>query len=440
MRYSQYLTCIRTANLSPRLGRLTSIHGGIIEATGCKVQLGELVTVTHARTGDASYAEVVGLKANKIFLMSYGSVDGLCLESTITPLGSPFRVPVGEGLLGRIVNAVCEPLDDKGPLSIESYVPSKGVNINPLQRAPITEVISTGIKSIDAFVPLGRGQRLGIFAGSGVGKSTLLGMISKFASADVIVIAMIGERGREVGDFIRENLGAEGLRKAVLVVATAADPAVLRRQAAHSATAIAEWFRARKKNVLLIMDSITRFVMAQREIALSLGEPMGSRGYPPSALALLPPLIERAGNFQNAGSISAVYTVLVEGDDFNEPVADHMRAILDGHILLSRSLVARGHFPAVDILNSISRLSKSVLTKDQCWATAKVREVVSHYEDSKELINMGLYSKGDSAKTDLAISLKSDIDSFLRQPDDQQAEYQRTWKSLLAISERAKDF
>lgn len=440
MRYSRYLACIKSADLSPRLGRLTSVRGGVIEATGCKVQLAELVMITHARTGETSYAEVVGLQENKVFLMSYGEVDGLCLESTVTPLGTCFSVPVGEGILGRVVNAICEPLDSKGPLEVESSVPSKGANINPLERAPITEVISTGVKSIDTFVPLGKGQRLGIFAGSGVGKSTLLGMIAKFASADVIVIAMIGERGREVGDFIRDNLGPEGLKKAVLVVATAADPAVLRRQAAHSATAIAEWFRSRKKNVLLIMDSITRFVMAQREIALSVGEPMGSRGYPPSSLALLPPLIERAGNLNQAGSISAVYTVLVEGDDFNEPIADHMRAIVDGHILLSRSLVSRSHFPAVDILNSVSRLAKSILTKEQYFAAAQVREIVSHFEESKELINMGLYKKGSSTKTDLAISVKSEIDTFLRQAENEPADYQKAWKALLLISNKVRGF
>jgi flagellum-specific ATP synthase len=438
MNYNRYLDCVRAVDLSPPLGRLTSIHGGVIEATGCKVQHGELVKITHARTGETCHAEVVGLKENRIYLMSYGSMDGLCLDSTITPLGTSFLVPVGNALLGRVLNAICEPLDDLGELVTDTHVSSKGVSINPLARAPITEVVSTGVKAIDAFVPLGKGQRLGIFAGSGVGKSTLLGMIAKYTAADVIVIAMIGERGREVGDFIRSNLGEEGLKKSVLIVATAAEPAVLRRQAAYSATAIAEWFRAQHKNVLLIMDSITRFVMAQREIAVSVGEPLGSRGYPSSALALLPPLVERAGNLKNGGSISAVYTVLVEGDDFNEPISDHMRSILDGHIMLDRSLVTKAHFPAIDILNSISRLSKNILDKDQYLAANKVRELVSHYEESRELIDLGLYNKGNNPITDLGIALKGEINAFLKQNEDESSDIQKTWKALNNIHLKIK--
>lgn len=438
MDYSRYLNCIKSIDLSPPLGRLTSVHGGVIEATGCKVQHGELVTITHARTGETCHAEVVGLKENKIFLMPYGNTDGLCLDSTITPLGTNFLVPVGNALLGRVLNAICEPLDDLGNLCTDAHVTSKGVNINPLQRAPITEVVSTGVKAIDAFIPLGRGQRLGIFAGSGVGKSTLLGMIAKFAAADVIVIAMIGERGREVGDFIRSNLGKDGLKKSVLIVATAAEPAVLRRQAAYSATAIAEWFRSQHKNVLLIMDSITRFVMAQREIAVSVGEPIGSRGYPSSALALLPPLVERAGNLMAGGSISAVYTVLVEGDDFNEPISDHMRSILDGHIMLDRSLVAKGHFPAIDILNSISRLSKNILDKDQYNSSLKVRELVSHYDESRELIELGMYTKGNNVITDLAIALKGEINTFLKQNEDEPSDKQKTWRDISNIYGKIK--
>jgi flagellum-specific ATP synthase len=438
MNYNSYLDCVRSVDLSPPLGRLTSIHGGVIEATGCKVQHGELVKITHARTGETCHAEVVGLKENRIYLMSYGSMDGLCLDSTITPLGTSFLVPVGNALLGRVLNAICEPLDDLGPLVTDAHVSSKGASINPLVRAPITEVVSTGVKAIDAFVPLGKGQRLGIFAGSGVGKSTLLGMIAKYTAADVIVIAMIGERGREVGDFIRGNLGEDGLRKSVLVVATAAEPAVLRRQAAYSATAIAEWFRSQHKNVLLIMDSITRFVMAQREIAVSVGEPLGSRGYPSSALALLPPLVERAGNLKSGGSISAVYTVLVEGDDFNEPISDHMRSILDGHIMLDRSLVTKAHFPAIDILNSISRLSKNILDRDQYLAANKIRELVSHYEESRELIDLGLYNKGNNPITDLGIALKGEISIFLKQNEDESSDKQKTWKALNNIYQKIK--
>jgi len=433
MDFSRYIQCVKSIDLSPSLGRLTSITGGVIEATGCKVQQSELVKITHARTGQTCNAEVVGLKENKIFLMPHANTDGLCLDSTITPSGASFLVPVGNGLLGRVLNAICEPLDDLGALSTEAQVSSRGTNINPLQRAPITKVISTGVKAIDAFTPIGQGQRLGIFAGSGVGKSTLLGMIAKFSTADVIVIAMIGERGREVGDFIRSNLGEEGLRKSVLIIATAAEPAVLRRQAAYSATAIAEWFRSQHKNVLLIMDSITRFVIAQREIAISVGEPIGARGYPSSALSVLPPLVERTGNLINGGAISAVYTVLVEGDDFNEPISDHMRSILDGHIILDRSLVAKGHFPAIDVLNSISRLAKNILDKDQYIAASKIRELISHYDESKELIDLGLYNKGNNAFTDLSINLKDEINSFLKQNEDESSNTQKTWKAIFNI-------
>lgn len=409
---------IREVNLVPQVGRLISIHDLILEASGCKVQHGELVKIKQATSGVVSYAEVVGLKENKILLMPYGNVNGLCLESTVVPLGSSFSVPVGASLLGRVVNAIAEPLDDKGALLCEEYFPSHGNLINPLDRRPINELFSTGVKAIDIFTPIGKGQRIGIFAGSGVGKSTLLGMITKFSDADVIVIALIGERGREVGDFIHENLGESGIKKSVLVIATAAEPAVMRRQAAFSATAIAEWFRSQNKNVLLIMDSITRFAMAQREIGLSTGEPMGSRGYPSSAFSLLPPLIERAGNLIGRGSITAVYTVLVEGDDFNEPVSDHMRAILDGHIVLDRQIAARGQFPAVDIVNSISRLAKAVLDPHQIKVGDSLRAQVQQYEQSRELIELGIYKNGTSPITDLAIAVKDKVVELLIQKDN----------------------
>lgn len=279
--------------------------------------------------------------------------------------GESFSVPVGAQLLGRVLDATGQPLDDLPmPEGLERK-PRFVAPINPLHRTPIDKPLVTGVKAVDVFIPLGRGQRIGIFAGSGVGKSTLLGMMSTFTEADVIVIALIGERGREVGDFLRESLGEEGLKKAVVIAAAAEQPAVLRRQAAYTATTIAEWFRAQDKHVLLIMDSITRFALAQREIGLATGEPMGSRGYPPSVFALVPPLMERAGALAGQGSITGVYTVLVEGDDMNEPVADHMRAILDGHVVLSRSVAARGHWPAIDVLSSISRLAGKLRTNEQ---------------------------------------------------------------------------
>lgn len=421
---------IKEANLIQQLGRLTSVQGIVIEATGCKVQVGELVKITHARTGKISNAEVVGLKENKFYLMPHGSVDGLCLESTVSPSGEVFSVPVGDELLGRVINSLGEPIDDLGPLTMTHAVPSHGENINPLSRAPIVEQLVTGIRAIDTFIPIGKGQRLGIFAGSGVGKSTLLGMIAKYSNADVIVIALIGERGREVNDFIRNNLNKEGMERSVLVIATAADPAVIRRQAAYTATTIAEWFRAQNKHVLLIMDSITRLVMAQREIAISIGEPMGTRGYPSSSLALLPPLIERAGSIYGKGSISAIYTVLVEGDDFNEPISDNMRSIVDGHIMLDRSLVAKSQYPAIDILNSVSRLSKAILKKEQLQIVNRVKELYSRYEESREMIEMGLYVKGSNTQTDKAIDLNEDIIDFLKQAEDEHSDSSITWKKI----------
>lgn len=424
------LNFVKNTNLIRQLGRLTSVQGIVIEATGCKVQVGELVKITHARTGKISNAEVVGLKENKFYLMPHCAVDGLCLESTVSPSGDVFSVPVGNALLGRVINSLGEPIDEAGLLDAHITVPSHGENINPLSRSPITEQLVTGIRAIDTFIPIGKGQRLGIFAGSGVGKSTLLGMIAKYSNADVIVIALIGERGREVNDFIRNNLNKEGMKRSVLVIATAADPAVIRRQAAYTATSIAEWFRAQNKHVLLIMDSITRLVMAQREIAISIGEPMGTRGYPSSSLALLPPLIERAGSIFNKGSISAIYTVLVEGDDFNEPISDNMRSIVDGHIMLDRSLVSRSQYPAIDVLNSVSRLSKSILSKEKINKINKLRELVSRYEESREMIEMGLYIKGSNATTDIAIELNEEILGLLKQSDDEFSDDDSTWKKV----------
>jgi flagellum-specific ATP synthase len=308
--------------------------------------------------------------------------------------------------------------------------------INPLHRSPINTTLDTGVKAVDVFTPLGRGQRVGIFAGSGVGKSTLLGMMSKYAEADVIVIALIGERGREVGDFIRDSLGPEGLKKAVVIAAAAEQPAVLRRQAAYTATTIAEWFRAQGKHVLLIMDSITRFALAQREIGLSTGEPMGSRGYTPSVFALLPPLMERAGALNGQGSITGVYTVLVEGDDMNEPVADHMRAILDGHIVLSRHVAARGHWPAIDVLHSISRLAGALYTQEQKGQVERLRSALGAYQNSVDLIELGAYEKGAQPLLDSMIALKPQFDALLQQTPQEHFATSGVWQTVLQLCQR----
>jgi len=419
-----------------RSGRLSAIRGMVLEASGLDVRLGELVDIHPVQGGAVLPAEVVGLHGEHALLMPYGPVDGLSLASEVLARGEAWRVPVGAGLLGRVLDATCQPLDDRPLPDDLQPMPRLVAPINPLHRAPIDQTLVTGVKAVDLFMPLGRGQRMGIFAGSGVGKSTLLGMMSQHTEAEVIVIALIGERGREVGDFIRDSLGAEGLKKAVVIAAAAEQPAVLRRQAAYTATTIAEWFRAQGKQVLLIMDSVTRFALAQREIGLATGEPMGSRGYPPSVLALLPPLMERAGNLQGQGSITGVYTVLVEGDDMNEPVADHMRAILDGHIVLDRSIAARGQWPAIDVLNSISRLAGALRGKEQKQAIERVRSAMGVYRNSETLIELGAYEKGSQRLIDLMIELKPELDALLAQAPDEHCAAEKTWQQLYRLAQQ----
>lgn len=435
---ANYLQAIRTSKLVQDTGRIRAIHGLVIEAAGCDVHLGELVEILPARGGPKILAEVVGLHEERIQLMPFSATEGLCLQSRIRPLGSGFKVPAGDRLLGRVITPLGEPLDDRGALSAATHMPSIGSPINPLQRTAITKRLETGVRAVDTFAPLGRGQRLGIFAGSGVGKSTLLGMLARHANADVIVIALIGERGREVGDFLRESLGEEGLKRAVLVAASADQPAVLRRQAAYTATAIAEWFRASGKHVLLIMDSVTRFAMAQREIGLATGEPMGSRGYPPSVFGLLPPLLERAGAISGQGSITAVYTVLVEGDDMNEPIADNMRAILDGHIVLSRELAARNHYPAIDVLHSLSRLSGALLSKEERLLVDQIRQTLAIYSASSDLIELGAYQAGSNPSLDKAIQAKPAIDSFLKQPPESAISTAAVWKAVADVAAQCR--
>ncbi|RZU38499.1 type III secretion system FliI/YscN family ATPase [Fluviicoccus keumensis] len=429
---------IGSARLCRRVGRLTAIHGLVLEATGLDVQLGELVRILPARSQEPVMAEVVGLRNRHALLMPHASVDGLCLASEVEAFGASNGIPVGFELLGRVIDASGKPLDE-GP-SLEGLERQHRFRapINPLHRRPIREKLSTGVRAVDLFTPLGRGQRIGILAGSGVGKSTLLGMMSRHAEADVAVIALIGERGREVGDFIRDSLGAKGMKSSVVVVASAEQPAVMRRQAAYTATGIAEWFRARGKHVLLIMDSITRFAFAQREIGLATGEPMGSRGYPPSVFGLLPPLMERAGSLEGQGSITGVYTVLVEGDDMNEPVADHMRAVLDGHIVLSRDLAARGHYPAIDIQGSISRLSGALYHTGQRETADQIRHALAEYRNSEDLIRLGAYEAGSNATLDAVIALESDMSALLRQPSGQHAAPETSWSLARDLAGKLK--
>ncbi|MEO4049391.1 FliI/YscN family ATPase [Pseudomonas sp. CAU 1711] len=436
---SEALARIAQADLCRRVGRLSAIQGMVLEATGLDVKLGELVDILPARGGAAITAEVVGLRGDQALLMPYGTVDGLCLSSQVLARGEAASVAVGDALLGRVLDATCEPLDDLPPPSDLQRKPRFVAPINPLHRAPIQKALVTGVKAVDVFIPLGRGQRVGIFAGSGVGKSTLLGMMSKYAEADVIVIALIGERGREVGDFIRDSLGAEGLKKAVVIAAAAEQPAVLRRQAAYTATTIAEWFRAQGRHVLLIMDSITRFALAQREIGLATGEPMGSRGYPPSVFSLLPPLMERAGALTGQGSITGVYTVLVEGDDMNEPVADHMRAILDGHIVLSRGIAARGQWPAIDVMHSISRLAGALRDAEQKRIVERICGALGVYQQSADLIELGAYESGAHPVLDRMIALKPKLDELLGQAPEQHVPVEQSWQTARGLAQQLSE-
>lgn len=424
------LSHLRGADLCQPIGRLSAIKGLLVESTVLDVSLGDLVSIRPSPNAPELIAEVVALQSQRLVLMPYGEVHGLSLKSHVLPCHSGFTVPVGNALLGRVLDARCLSLEGT---ELPPNLPRQALNsspLNPLQREPIEHVLMTGVKAIDAFVPLGRGQRIGIFAGSGVGKSTLLGMICAHTEAEVIVIALIGERGREVGDFIRNSLGAEGLKRAVVIAAPAEQAAVLRRQAAYSATTIAEWFRAQGRHVLLIMDSITRFALAQREIGLATAEPIGSRGYPASVFARLPPLLERAGALKGQGSITAIYTVLVEGDDMNEPIADHMRAILDGHIVLDRHTAERGHYPAIDVLQSISRLAGTLRSTQQQRDIERIRRGLAAYKRCEDLIDLGVYEAGSQALLDTMITLKSQIKDFLCQSITASCPLAQTWQAI----------
>jgi len=411
---------IEGADLHRRHGRVRDVIGLIVEATGLEAQIGEVCHVdTTARGGrsraaESVPAEVVGFRAGATLLMPLGPLVGIGPGTTVTATGQALRVPVGDGLLGRVVDGLGQPVDGlEAPGDVRPR-PTLASPPDPLTRPRITDRITLGVRALDALVPCGRGQRLGIFAGSGVGKSSLLGMIARSTSAEVNVIALVGERGREVREFLERDLG-DALERSVVVVATSDQPALVRLKAAFTATAIAEHFRDQGKDVMLMMDSVTRFAMAQREVGLAIGEPPATRGYTPSVFALLPQLLERSGT-SPTGSITGLYTVLVDGDDMNEPVADAVRGILDGHVVLSRDLAHRAHFPAIDVLHSVSRLAGEVLSPEVRRAGQEVRELLSAYRDKEDLIAIGAYQAGTDPVADRAIAAREAITGFLRQP------------------------
>lgn len=424
----------RQALLAPH-GKVVKVLGLVIEATGPAGAVGDLCRLRVARGEASVLAEIVGFRDDRLLLMPLGEMDGVAPGSEVTPLGRPLTAPAGLGLLGRVLDGVGRPIDGRGRLDAPCTVPSRSTPPDPLARRRVCEPLATGVRAIDGLLTVGLGQRIGIFAGSGVGKSTLLGMIARRTAADVNVIGLIGERGREVREFIERDLGPEGLGRSVLVVATSDAPPQIRRQAAFTATAIAEWFRDQGRRVLLMMDSLTRFAHAQREVGLAIGEPPATRGYTPSVFALLPRLLERAGTSPGTGAITGLYTILVEGDDQNEPVADTVRSILDGHVVLSRELAERGHYPAIDVLASVSRCMPDVTEGGHLAAAQIFRALVAAHRDVEPLLALGAYRAGSVPPADRAIKAWSEIEGYLKQTVDDASELGATIARLTALAE-----
>jgi FliI/YscN family ATPase len=419
-----------------RFGRVTRVVGLVIEAIGVDVALGELCRISSLSDDHSVLAEVVGFHERGVLLMPLGELAGLHPGSAVQPLGRSFGVDVGPAMLGRVLNGLGHPIDGKGKLDVQERVPLTGEPPHPLQRQHIDEALETSVRAIDGPLTIGRGQRIGIFAGSGVGKSTLLGMIARRAKADVNVIALLGERGREVRDFIDHSLGPDGLERSVVVVATGDQAALVRARGALVATSIAEYFRDRGKNVLLMVDSITRVAMAWREIGLAVGEPPTTKGYPPSVFASLPRLLERAGNGA-VGGITGIYTVLVDGDDFNEPVADEARSILDGHVVLTRKLASAGHFPAIDILESKSRVRDQIVDAPQRTSANLLSRLEAAYREKEDLVMVGAYQKGSDPMVDASLRMRERILGFLQQRPDEASPFAATRGALLSLAQQA---
>jgi flagellum-specific ATP synthase len=415
-----------------RLGAVTGVAGLIIESDGPNVGLGEICLVRSARDDFNVRAEVVGFREHRVLLMPLGETAGLHVGCEVAACERPALPRQGPEMLGRVLDALGRPYDGLGLLPVDRLAARTNLPPHPLRRQRIRAPFVTGVRAIDSLIPFGRGQRLGLFAGSGVGKSTLMGMIARASEADVVVVALVGERGREVREFIEKDLGPEGMKRAIVVVATSDTPAPLRLRAAFTATSIAEAWRDAGKNVLFMMDSVTRFAMAQREIGLAIGEPPATRGYTPSVFAMLPRLLERAGAGEQ-GAITALYTVLVEGDDMNEPVADAVRGILDGHIVLSRQLAHFNHYPAIDVLESVSRLTRDVCSADEVAIAGRVREHLALYRKNEDLVSIGAYQKGANPALDQAIILQEPLRNFLRQGTDEHSARAQTFARLKQI-------
>lgn len=429
----KYLNAINSVETLKISGKITQIVGLVIESQGPSVNLGDLCYISPRNDGAKIPAEVVGFRQNRVLLMPIGEMQGIGPGCEVFSAHQALKVNVGHHLLGRILDGLGNPMDDKGPLAVQNEYPLHCIPPHPLSRSRIEKKLSVGVRTIDGLMTLGRGQRVGIMAGSGVGKSTLLGMIARNTEADVNVIALVGERGREVREFIERDLGEEGLKRSVVVVATSDQPALVRIKGAMTATAIAEYFRDQGLDVVLMMDSVTRFAMAQREVGLTVGEPPATRGYTPSVFAMLPKLLERSGTGEK-GSITGIYTVLVDGDDMNEPIADAVRSILDGHIVLSRSIAAQNHYPAIDVLGSVSRVMLDIVDKEHYKAAQQIRSIMATYREAEDLINIGAYATGSNANIDKAILAIDSVNAFLQQGVYEKMTADETIAKLLSLT------
>ncbi|MCI8385033.1 MAG: flagellar protein export ATPase FliI [Acutalibacter sp.] len=430
--FEEIIRQVRQAETIGHTGKIENIVGMSIEASGGRAAVGDICRIYSGESGGQIPAEVVGFKNDRMLLMPYAEMTGISSGNFVRNTGHQLRLRVGPFLKGRIINALGQPIDDKGPFEGGDTYYLGSSYINPLTRPPIRERMEFGVKAIDSLLTIGKGQRMGIFAGSGVGKSTLMGMIAKYVKADINVIALVGERGREVLEFVEKDLGPEGMARSVLVVATSDQPAMLRKKCPTVATGIAEYFRDQGLDVLLMMDSLTRFAMAQREVGLAIGEPPVSRGYTPSIYAELPKLLERSGNFKK-GSITGIYTVLVEGDDTNEPIADTVRGILDGHIVLSRGLAAANHYPAIDIGASISRLMVELVDDRHKQMASRLRDIMSTYNQNADLVSIGAYKSGSNPKLDFALTKIDKINEFLKQGTQEVFTYEQCLEQMNRI-------
>jgi len=428
--FTKYHQAVEAANPIRSYGKITRVVGLVAEAQGVTCELGGMCDIYPQGDRSKVRAEVLGFKDNRVLLMPLKEIRGIGPGNRVIARSRNAYTPVGEGLLGRVIDGLGVPIDKKGPIACQAEYPIYAEPLNPLQRSRISNPLDIGVKAINGLLTIGCGQRMGIFSGSGVGKSTLLGMIARKSKADVNVIALIGERGREVNDFLERELGEEGIRKSVVVVATSDHLPLIRMRGAFIATAIAEYFRDQGKNVNLMMDSITRFAMAQREIGLAVGEPPTTKGYTPSVFTLLPKLLERAGTTKGSGTITGLYTVLVEGDDMNEPIADAARSILDGHIVLTRELAMQNHYPAIDVLGSVSRIMNDIITPQHKEDANRLKSILATYRKTEDLINIGAYETGSNPKVDYAIAMIDRANAFLQQDTEENVDFSTSLSRL----------